>query len=434
VKKLLVIANLFHASPRIPGVATYLPEFGWSAIIITPPLGSNAETRFGFPKKFLKRTKIVVAPYRGDIFWFWRKIFRLFGFKTTESITEQIKERAGITSKRSFVDALIKWYQTIFAYPDTEKSWKGPALRAASEIVREEHFDAILSSSPFATSHIVAAELKRKYGVCWLADFRDPWTRNHNYPYGVLRRYFEEKLELKVLKKADIMTAATPAYAKKQEELHQRAAAVITNGFDNENLNCPPVPLTQKLTITYSGTIYIGKQDPEKVFIALNNLISKKIVGREDVEIRFYGPRQNWLNNNIAKYGLDSIVHQYGVVSRYEVMQKQRESHILLLIDWEDPVEKGVYPGKIFEYLCNRRPILVTGGYPGDDVEKLLIETKAGIHASTVEEIETALSSFYEEYKRSGCISYQGNLEEINRYSYREMAKKIADILNQITI
>ena len=96
MKRILIIANLYHASPRIPGLATYLPEFGWEATIITPSI-DNAERRLGFPEKFLERAKIAEAPYQGDIFWFWRKIFKLLGFKTDESVTEQIKERVGVT-------------------------------------------------------------------------------------------------------------------------------------------------------------------------------------------------------------------------------------------------------------------------------------------------------------------------------------------------
>ena len=184
MKKVLIIANLYHAFPRIPGIATYLPEVGWEATIVTPPIGSDAENRFGFPKKFLERTKIVEVPYRGDIFWFWRKIFKLLGFKINESITEQLKEQAGITSKRSFIDVLMNWYQTIFAYPDTEKTWKKPAFKAVCEVLKKEHFDALISSFPYPTSHIVASKIKKQFGLSWLADFRDTWSENPVYPFS----------------------------------------------------------------------------------------------------------------------------------------------------------------------------------------------------------------------------------------------------------
>ena len=78
-RKVLIIANLFHASPRIPGLMHYLQDFGWGVTIISPSLGNDAEILLGFPKGFLEGIKILEVPYRGDIFWYWRRIFGPLG-------------------------------------------------------------------------------------------------------------------------------------------------------------------------------------------------------------------------------------------------------------------------------------------------------------------------------------------------------------------
>ena len=425
MKKVLVIGYFWpyrNGSGRMLGLAKYLSDLSWKPIILTAPLGKRSELP----------CEVIETYYPGDIFAKWRKIFGHLGFNTQGSVKEQIKEHLGLKSEKSFLDLLITFYHEIFAYPDTEKAWKEPAIRAASRLFKNEKISAMISVWPI-TSHLIAKALKQEYNTPWIADFPDPWSQNHNYPYSKVRKYFDEQLELKTFSNVDAMTAAAPLYAKKQEHFHKRFVAVITNGFEPEDLNRPRVSLTDKFTITYTGTIYIGKQDPEKVLIALKNLISKNIMNANDVEIRFYGQRQIWLENKIIEHHLVGVAKQFGLISRYESLQRQRESHLLLLLNWEDPKEKGVYPLKSFEYLSARRPILAAGGYPGDDIEKLLIQTKAGVYASTVEEIEAALLSVYKEYKHSGFISYQGNLEEINKYSYREMAKKFAVLLNQIT-
>jgi glycosyltransferase involved in cell wall biosynthesis len=431
VKKVLVIANLFHASPRIPGLCSYLPEFGWGATVVTPTLGEGAEVRLGFPRSFLERTRIVEAPFRGDVFWFWRKVFQRLGFRKDESITEQIKER-GVLGRKSLIDLMMKWYQTIFAYPDTERTWKKPSLGAGRKLLEKEPFDAILSSSPFPTTHIVAAELKREFGLSWIADFRDPWTQNHNYPFGALRKTLEEKLEVSTLKHADVMIAATPANAKRQEELHQRSAIVITNGFNPEDLNKSPLSLREPFTITYTGTIYRGKQNPEKFLTALEGLLSEKKIERKNVEVRFYGQPYSWLKEKVLEYGLGDVVRLCGLVSRRESLERQRESHLLLLLNWEDEEEKGVYTSKFFEYLSSQRPILVTGGFHGADLERLLQETKAGIYASSIEEIRNGIWGAYKEYNESGQVTYCGDLRKIKNYSYYAMANKFASILDQI--
>jgi hypothetical protein len=298
--------------------------------------------------------------------------------------------------------------------------------------LEKEPFDAILSSSPFPTTHIVAAELKKEFGLGWIADFRDPWTQNHNYPFGALRKNVEEKLEVSTLKYADVMTAATPVNARKQEELHQRSAILITNGFDPEDFNKSLLPLRQTFTITYTGSIYPGKQNPEKLLMALKSLLAEKKITRENVEVRFYGQPYSWLKKKILEYGLNDMVRLCGLISRQESIERQRESHLLLLLNWEDQEERGVYTSKVFEYLSSQRPILVTGGFHGADLEELLQETKAGVYASTIEEIRNGIFSAYKEYDETRQVTYYGDLKKIKNYSYHAMANKFASILDQI--
>jgi len=431
MKNVLIIANLLHAFPRIPKISMYLPKFGWKATIITPKMVKCEKETFGFLEDFFRQVEVIEVPYKGDIFWLWRKVFKILGFNTKESLTEQIKRQIGIDSEKSFLDIIVKWYHMFFAYPDTEKTWIKPALRAIDNILEEKRFDVLLSSSPFPTTHIISARSKQKFNLPWIADFRDPWTQNHNYPYKYLRKYLEKNLELKTIKSADIITAASPAYAEKQKYFHKKNVFVVTNGFDPKDLNSEDnIELTPNFTITYTGTIYPRKQNPSKLFNALRRLIDRRVITPTDIEVRFFGQKYHWLESTIKKYGLVNIVKQYGKISRRESLRLQKESQILLLLNWEN--ERGVYPLKFFEYLGAQRPILAIGGIPKDDIENIILNTQAGVYASTVEEIEIALSNFYKEYKSLGRVSYNGNLTEINKYNYVQKAKEFAEILNKV--
>ncbi|HEY4523536.1 MAG TPA: hypothetical protein VJK04_01530 [Candidatus Paceibacterota bacterium] len=433
MRKVLIIANLFHASPRMPGLTTYLTEFGWQATIVTAPLSEINPRRLGFPKEFLKRTKIVEAPYRGDVLWLWRKLFIIFGFKREESITEQIKGGLGSNLRDSFVNKLLNLYQAIFGYPDTEKYWWKPAISAARPLLKRDKYDALLSSSPYPTSHMVANQLKKEFAIPWIADFRDPWSQNHAYPYGPVRKYLDKRLEKKVVGLADYITAASPSYAQKEATLVKKPTTTITNGFDPETVNDHPEKLTEKFTIMYAGSIYAGRQDPTKLFRALRELINEDVLDKNNVEVRFYGIKQVWVSEEIKHYELESIVTQYGSINREESVMRQRESQILLLLCWEDLSDKSVYPLKFFEYLAARRPILATGGSKEEDVKGMIKELNCGVNAAEVKDIKESLKVFYSEYKSRGAVSYQGDTEKISRHSYRDMARKFADILNEIT-
>lgn len=421
MKKVLIIGHLWpylSGSVRVIGLAKSPPEFGWEPIVLTAPLREKPDTQF----------QVIEAPYR-DALSFWKK---LFGFDKDKDIKRQVKERFGITSKNSLIDFMLARGGEIINYPDPYKGWRPFAIEAGSELLQEENINAMISTWP-VTSHLVANELKSRYKIPWVADFPDLWSQNHNYSYGPLRKLIDRRLELKTLSKADALVTVSEPWAEELRALHKgKPVYAITHGFDTAEVNIPPAKLTRKLTITYTGTIYIGKQEPSKFFVALKGLIYDGTIDPRDIDVRFYGPREEWLAKEIEEHQLSSVIKQYGIIPHHTAVEKQRESQLLLLLDWDDPQERGVYTGKIFEYFGARRPILATGGSDDDVVARLLNETKAGVHATTVEGIKDLLIEFYDEYKLTGKIAYNGLEIEINKYTHREIARKFAEILDYL--
>ena len=115
MKNILVIANLYHASPRIPALTENLAKLGWKVTIISIPLESNANKKLGFSDYFQKNIKVIEVEYSGDVLNYLRVILRKIGFSANGSYTEQIKEKMGVTKQKSFVDRLLWLYQEIFA-------------------------------------------------------------------------------------------------------------------------------------------------------------------------------------------------------------------------------------------------------------------------------------------------------------------------------
>jgi glycosyltransferase involved in cell wall biosynthesis len=430
VKRLLVIANLHHASPRIPGLVSALPEHGWEAVIITTPLEANAPEVLGFPEGFLDKASVIQVPYKGDIFWMWRGLFRLLGFDMKESLTEQIKDRAGVRHKRSFVDELMRAYQTLFAYPDTERTWMRPGLRVARQAAKSQSFDAILSSSPFPTSHRIANRLQRETGLPWIADFRDTWTDNPTYDFPTFRKRLERRLEIRTLESAGALVTVSDAYADQLRRTHGRDVVVIPNGFTFQPDGTSP--LSERFRITYTGTIYTEKQDPEKFLLALAQLIADGAIDPRDVEVHFFGRRDHWLNSRIAAHGLESVVIQRGSVSRRDAVAEQRKSQLLLFLNWEDRENKGLSHLKLYEYLAAGRPILATGGHGDDSSRNILAHTNTGYFAPTVAGIKLALSTTYRQYRDDGRVAYRGRADAISEYSYAGRARLLARCLDSV--
>jgi hypothetical protein len=423
MKKVLVVTYYFPprstvASLRPLGLAKYLPEFGWEAVILTAALPGKPDPHF----------KVIETQYH-DCLGFAKKPLKL---DSDSPLLAQVKNKLGVKSERSPLDFILATMGGIVAYPDPQKGWQRFAFEAGKDILRQQGIQAMISSSPPPTSHIIARKLKDEFKIPWVADFQDLWTQNYYYLYGPLRRVIERRLERNTLSTADMLVTASQPAADDLGNLHkQKTVHSIPIGFDPAEVNTTPGKLTGKFTITYTGNIYPGKQSPEPLFAALRDLITEKRIDAGDIEVRFYGIEAGWIDKQAKRYGLTGIVRQFGKVPREVALNKQRESQLLLLLKWNAASQGVTYPAKVFEYLAARRPILAVGGFP-DVVDRLLIETKAGVSGQTNEDIKVLLLRLYQEYKSTGTVNYAGDEAETDKYSHREMAKKFASILDVI--
>ena len=413
MKKVLIITYHFPPKPGIApirpaGLAKYLPENNWEPIILTSLLPVRPETPFKvietlpfFPERLQNRPEFKIR---------WKEL-------SSPPLTSQI----------------LLSLPELFPFPTNKIGWKVCGLYAARNAVKKEKIDAVISIFKPATSHFIAAALKKEFpNLFWIADFRDLWTQNHAYNRRGLRRFLERKQEAKTLQNADVLTTVSEPWAQKLKDRHQKPSFAIPNGFDLSIWSTEPFRPGGRFIISYTGGIYFGKkaQDAIPFLNALKSLVTDGPIRSEEMEINFYGDRKTRLDAAIRERGLEEVVVQHGVIPRKEVLEKQRQSQLLLLLDWNDPKEPGVCPGKLYEYLAARRPMLSVGGYNGV-VRDLLEETNAGFYCRTEAEIKTVLLQSYREFKEKGSVNYQGKEEAIMRYSHRVMAKRFAEILNQ---
>ena len=397
MKKVLIIANLFHASPRIPGLVKYLRNFGWESIILTTPLGDNPESSFG--------PSLSVCNFADII---------------------EVENPKPVT----YPKGLYHLFREFKAYPDSEKNWIEPAYRKACEIIENNEIDVILSSSSPVSTHIIAHQLKEKYGIKWVVDLRDLWSQNHNYNYSKIRQKLDKNLEINTLKTADALVTVTPYWKNDLAKLHNgKKCFCVTNGFDPDRLN-QEIELSGNFTITYTGNIY-KNQDPKPFLEAVNELYGLGIIDK-DFEVRFYGPYNKRLQYLINDWGLQDIVKQHGMIDREEVFKRQAESHLLLLFGWDDKEGNGWYPLKMFEYLSARRPILMTCWFNPNAITEMINRTNSGYHCSITKEIARLLIDLYDEYKSNGNIEYNGNIKEIKKYSYYETAIQYSELMDDV--
>lgn len=412
MKNILIVASLY-GSKRVLGLAKCLPEFGWSPTIITPPMQWQPTIISGqLPS--IEGVQIIETGHGG--------------------IKKQLHQ-AGLSLRKiqnHILGKMLRLGGSVVNYPDSYSEWYRFALQTGREVLDKGDIEAIMSICP-VTSHIVACQLKKEYpDVKWICDLPDLWSQNHNYGYGKWRRRMDTKLELKTLAGADVLTTSSEPRAEQLRELHKGKQVVgITLGYDEREYGTGDVELdvelTKKFTITYTGLIYPKRQNPMILLTALSSLIKQNKIDSHDCFVVFCGEALSWLASTIIKLGLQDIALQFGRVPHRDAVIAQKKAQLLWLLDWDDPDELGVHPGKIFEYLGARRPILATGGIKGNVVNKLIQETCSGYHAVDVGEVEQVLLKCYSEWKQTGRVEYHGVGQE--KYTWREMTRKYVELL-----
>ncbi|RJQ16369.1 MAG: hypothetical protein C4560_09645 [Nitrospiraceae bacterium] len=423
MKKVLIISYFYPPRPGIGSqrpyrLSKYLPEFGWGPVVLTAKLPGKAPEAMR-----------VIETGCGN---FIGSLKAGLGLNTGKGLRAQMGLVSTGPNHSAWKNRANKIIDEVMHYPDDIKGWYGPAVRAAGELLGRERVDAIISTYYPSASHLIAGELKRKFNVPWIADFRDLWTQNHFYKKSGLIKMLERRLEMKTLARADAMVTVTESFADELGTLHSgKKIFCVTNGYDADEFPAIPAKLTDEFTITYTGQFYGGRRDPSPLFEAVARLLRENRINSELLRIRFCGPAEEWLDAKIKKYGLENVVRCYGVLPREEALERQRESQLLLLLLDRDNREEGVYPAKVFEYLGVRRPIIALGG-TGGLVGDLLAKTRAGRFAGDADILKNMLLEYYGEFERSGAVACRSN-GNVGDFSYRTVTRQYSDILNGVT-
>ena len=79
---------------------------------------------------------------------------------------------------------------------------------------------------------------------------------------------------------------------------------------------------------------------------------------RDKCRAIFLGPRESENDEAAVSLGLSGVVSFRDTVPHAETLKIERSSHILVLIKHANPLYDGLVPGKLYEYIGLRRPIL----------------------------------------------------------------------------
>ena len=433
MKRVLIITYYWPPSggsgvQRWLKMSKYLPEYGWQPVVYTAEGAEYPVEDPSLEKDVRPEVEVIRQPIT-EPYSFYKKFL---GMKKEQKVKAGFIDDTG--HKQGWKERLSIWIRGNFFIPDARCWWVKPSVKYLKSYLKEHPVDAIISTGPPHSMHLIAMQLKEALGIPWIADFRDPWTEIDYYSKLRLTRWADRKhhrLEHEVLTKADKVVTVSPNWACRLEALGAPKADVVYNGFDESDLGQTGDPfVSDKFTLTYLGVLF-KVRNPECLWQALGELVAEDTRFAEKLQVKLIGQVDKEVTQTITRNGLKDHVVLSPYIPHNQVADALHQSSVLLLplMSNDESDTLGLIPAKVFEYMASGRPILCIGPTNGDTA-KILTETNSGVTVGfeDISRMKTVVKDLFTKHLESGLLSNDN--PAIKEYSRRNQTELFVRIIN----
>ncbi|WP_081210867.1 glycosyltransferase family 4 protein [Salegentibacter sediminis] len=425
MKKVLIIAYYWPPAGG-PGVqrwlkfVKYLREFEIEPVLFIPENPSYPITDKKLESEVPDNLQIIK-----------RKIFEpyslagLFSKEETETISSGI---IADEQNQTWLQSLMLYIRGNFFIPDARKFWIKPSVKFLKDFLQKEDIDTVITTGPPHSIHLIGMNLKEELPIQWIADFRDPWTQIGYHSKLKLTKKAQKKHELlegEVLNTADKIIVTSHTTKAEFESKTKKPVFLITNGYDEVKFS-EPILSDKKFSFSHIGSLLSGR-NPKFLWESFRELIEEDADFKESFRLRLVGRVSPEVIKSIKENRLEEHLELIPYVSHREALIYQRKSQVLLLLEIDSIETRGIIPGKLFEYLNAKRPILAIGPEKWD-VQKILEETGAGecFEYSDKEAMKIKLKKLFSAFKTANLNSEP---QHIAQYSRKMLTGKLANLL-----
>jgi len=361
----------------------YLHDLGWRCTVVTVALDHAVSLDGGLAVQLPGSTKVVRArpldPYT---------LYRRLGGRR-----ERGSASLGVVSNGGTRGGKLVWLAQRLLdkvlVPDGKIGWYLSATREIQRLMARDAPELVMSTSPRETAHLIGRRTSRRYGIPWLADFRDPWVGaffapRKIFPFSALNRFLERRV-VESATACVFTTAGTRAhYAARYPDLSQEKFHVITNGFDDVAEDAGDVVRdvcagdSKTIGFLHTGRFYPEHRSPDRFLEALSGLCRNAPELGDRLHVRFVGTVQEFVRERVSELGLEETVELTGHLPYRDAAREMRAAHVLLFLDSTFRPSEPDYlpgpaylPGKLFEYIGAMRPILALAE-PQSDSARIL--------------------------------------------------------------
>jgi hypothetical protein len=298
--------------------------------------------------------------------------------------------------------------------------WFPYGLWNAFRLCRKNQYDVIYChGDPFLT-HIIAYLLKKKFKVPLVTYIGDPRSFGA-YSKG---RFVLRMLEPMCLGFADRVIVncreTLDGFIHHFPALRRDKFTIITDGFDKDSYNAVPPEISDKFRIVYTGVFYKNSREPFEFFNALKQLDGSRI----EAVIAGTVPRD--YIDYVSSIGLSDRVSFLAHQPHSRVIALQKGASLLLVVGWGLGYQ---LPGKVFEYIAARRPILAIRCDDKDVASKLVLKCKRGVSVrNDAAEIASSIQNLYQLWQ-TGKLDSAFDLSELRQFDWSNLADNLEEVM-----
>jgi glycosyltransferase involved in cell wall biosynthesis len=410
VKRVLVISYYWPPNGGVGGqrwlkMCKYLPQHGWQPVVYTPANPEMAAVDEGLQRDVSPTLEVIKRPI-----WEPFTLYKRFtGRAKSDRIQTAFLQEAD-SSASGWKERLALWLRSNFFVPDPRVGWVAPSVRYLEKYLKVHPVDAIVTTGPPHSMHLIGLGLQRALGIKWIADFRDPWTAIDYYQQLSLTAWADRKhrrLERSVLAQAHRVVTVSWRWADDLRALGAERVSVITNGYDAADLPKAPVAVDEAFSLVHAGSMSPTRDQPG-LWELLARLCTTDAEFARRFTLRFIGPVDKRVIQHIASAGLGDKVELVGRVPRSDAMREIMRARVLLLPINTTANQHGILPTKLYEYLSTGRPILAVGPPDGDVArvlgDQLLIGPKPAPgdarRVRALFDVQAPMSAVHDQYDR----------------------------------
>lgn len=435
MKRVLIVAYYFPPSggpgvQRVLKFVKYLPEFGWEPAVLTVRDGD-------FPARdpsLMGEIPAGVPVHRTPILEPYTIYRRLTGRKPGEAVDVNTNYRPG--TRVSLRERLAQGVRGALFIPDARVGWLLHGVSGGVEAGRKWGADLIFSSSPPYTCALLGRAVAHRLRKPWVFELRDPWTGFLSAPvrHGISKA-LDRRLERNCVRQAARVVLAWRGIGRdlreKYPDLDESRFRLVENGFDPDDLaGVEPEPF-DRFTVVYTGSMY-GVRNPDTFLQAVARLLDSGRLKPEEFRVLFVGRFGDEVKAMFRRPELLGVAEDLGHRPHAESVRFTLGADLLLLVVDDVKGSEGIVPGKVFEYLGARRPVLALA--PEGDVADLVRRTGAGVvlDRNDVDGIAAALMGWVEERRRAGRVRFPGSDAEVDKLSRRGRTELLARVFDEV--